>query len=208
MTPYPVHYSVRRAPRFARVQLLVRFLAFALLGALGLSFGTVFALAYVALPLLAAVRLASLGSPKLYLRGDGPRIARALHWLAAFSAWAGLVAERLPAHKARETCSFVIDPCHPHPSAGSALVRIVTGLPSAVGLLLAGCLGVFVWLWAALTILFTERVGAGAHHYLVGVQRWSVRLLAYQAGLVDAYPPFSFTETLPELPAGAATAGR
>jgi hypothetical protein len=26
------------------------------------------------------------------------------------------------------------------------------------------------------------------------VQRWSVRLLAYQAGLVDAYPPFRLGE--------------
>ncbi len=55
-------------------------------------------------------------------------------------------------------------------------------------------IGVFVWLWAALSILLFERVGPDAFGYLVGLQRWSIRLLAYQASLVDEYPPFSFTE--------------
>lgn len=207
MTPYPVHYSVAPVPRVARVELLVRFLAFALLGMLGLSFGTVFAFAYLALPVFAAVRRTSLGSRERYLRCDGRRVTRVLHWFAAWCAWAGLVAARLPARRPSETCALFIGET-PDPRAGSPLVRIVTGLPSAFGLLLAGFIGTFVWLWAALTILFTERVGSGAHHYLTGLQRWSVRLLAYQAGLVDAYPPFSFTESGPELPEGTATAAR
>jgi hypothetical protein len=60
-----------------------------------------------------------------------------------------------------------------------------------------GWLGVFVWLWAALSILLFQRVGPHAFGYLVGVQRWSVRLLAYQASLVDEYPPFSFSDAPP-----------
>lgn len=34
-----------------------------------------------------------------------------------------------------------------------------------------------------------------ASAYLLGLQRWSVRMLAYQACLTDAYPPFSFADT-------------
>jgi len=74
------------------------------------------------------------------------------------------------------------------------LVRVITGLPSALALGFLCWIGVFVWMWAALTILFAERVGPGALAYLTGLQRWSVRLLVYQAGLVDAYPPFSLSD--------------
>ncbi len=58
----------------------------------------------------------------------------------------------------------------------------------------------FVWAWAALSILLWERVGPGAFDYLVGLQRWSIRLLAYQASLVDEYPPFSLSEAARPLP--------
>jgi hypothetical protein len=83
------------------------------------------------------------------------------------------------------------------PTPSSALWRVVTGLPSALVLAILCWIGVVVWLWAALTVLFTERVGRGAFNYLVGLQRWSIRLLAYQASLVDEYPPFSFSDVPP-----------
>lgn len=195
MTSYPVHFGVEPPFRFARVQLVTRFVAFMVLGLVGLSFGTVFLLAYVALPLFGAVRIASHESARQYLRADGPRIVRALHWFAALSAWAGLTVERLPLRRASETCTLTIDDLEAHPRAGALLLRIVTGLPSALGLAVAGLFGILVWLWAAFSILFAEHVGHGPFHYLVGLQRWTVRLLAYQAGLVDAYPPFSFADS-------------
>ena len=66
--------------------------------------------------------------------------------------------------------------------------------------------GIFVYLFAVVNVLATQQVPRGAFDYLVGLQRWGLRLLAFQAGLVDAYPPFSFTErpSLSDLSAASA----
>ncbi len=204
---YPVHYNVEYPQRFSRINLLVRVLAFIAIGVLGLSFGSVFLFAYLALPVIAAVRIASVRDPDAYLRQDGPRVLSALRWLAAICAWAGLTAERLPTRSPAETVTLELDDTgHRAATPSSAILRVITGLPSALVLAILCWVGAFVWLWAALSILVTERVGPGAFQFLVGLQRWSVRLLAYQASLVDEYPPFSFSDAAPGLPeARAAT---
>lgn len=198
MTAYPVHYSVPHPARFTRIQLAVRVVAFLILGLVGLSFGTVFAVAYLGLPVVAAVRLSGGRSPEEYVQGDGATILAALRWFAAISAWAGLVTDRVPSQSPDETVQLVVDEsARPRPTTSSAVWRILSGLPSGLVLALLGWIGSLVWLWAALCVLFTERVGDGAFHYLVGLQRWSIRLLAYQASLVDDYPPFSFSDSPP-----------
>ena len=205
MAAYPVHYQVEPPARFSRVQLAARIIAFIAIGMLGLSFGAVFAFAYLALPVFAASRLSARAAPDAYVTEDGPRVVAALRWLAAVSAWAGLIAEHLPGRSPDELVRIEIEGT-PRPTASSALWRVVSGLPSALVLAVLGWLGAFVWLWAALSILITERIGSGALRYLIGLQRWSVRLLAYQASLVDEYPPFSFAEAPGSaLPAAHAT---
>lgn len=199
-----VRYQVEPSARFTRFQLLVRVLAFCALGILGLSFGTLFAFAYLALPVFAAARLAS-RDDRAYVPGDGPRVVAALRWFAAVSAWAGLVAERLPGRTPDETVHLDVR-FTGQPTSVSAVTRILYGLPSAFVLAILCWVGVFVWLWAALCVLLTERVGPGAFGYLVGLQRWSLRLLAYQASLVDEYPPFSFADAPPSPPRDQAAA--
>jgi hypothetical protein len=198
---YPVHYQLVPPPRFTRGQLLIRIVAFGVLGVLGVSFGSVFCFAYFALPVYAAIRL-GIVDPDTYATRDGERLTRILHWFAAICAWAGLTAEHLPAKRPEETVELAIAPSG-RPTSMSALARIITGIPSAFALAVLGVLGGLVWLWAALSILIHERVGDGAFHFLAGLQRWSVRLLAYQAALVDEYPPFSFEDA--ELPAARAS---
>jgi hypothetical protein len=198
MTPYPVHYAVARPLHFSRLQLLLRVVAFCVLGMLGLSFGALFAAAYVALPAFAAARIAAQGGAT-YVERDGRNVLAALRWLASISAWAGLIAEQPPISSPEETVRLEIDG-QPIATPSSALWRLVTGLPSAFVLAILCWFGVLVWLWAAFTILLNERVGERAFNYLVGLQRWSIRLLAFQASLVDEYPPFTFEDTLPPLP--------
>lgn len=195
MTDYPVHFHAPHPEHFTRLQLLVRLVAFIALGILGLSFGSFFVFAYLALPVFAAIRLAS-RPPEAYLDEDGPQIVRVLHWIAAISAWIGLVADRLPAHSPDETVELEVRRTA-HPTVKNAMWRVIAGIPSALVLALLGFIGGLVWLWAALTILVSERVGNGAFDFLVGLQRWSIRLLAYQASLVDEYPPFSFSDLVP-----------
>jgi hypothetical protein len=202
MTSYQVHFAVSESRRFTRVQLLVRLVAVAALGVIGVSLGTVFGAAYLFLPIYAASRIASLGSASEYARSDGARVMRAIHWFAAVSAWAGLAVEALPAHGPDETVRVTLDASPVRASPVAALLRVLTGLLSALVLSVLGCIGTFVWIWAALSVLFTERMGEGAHRYLVGLQRWGVRLLAYQACLVDQYPPFGFADEVGAQPSG------
>jgi hypothetical protein len=204
MTAYPVHYIVQRPARFTRLQLLVRVLAFIVLGVAGISLGMVFMVAYLGLPLFAAARLAGGRDPAAYVDEDGDRIARLLGWLAAVYAWFGLVADRLPERSPEETLHLEIARAG-RPTPASALWRLLIGLPSAFVLWLLGVIGGLVWLWAALRVLVSERVGEGAFAYLAGLQRWAIRLLAYQASIVEPYPPFSFEEPPPPaLPAARA----
>jgi hypothetical protein len=196
MNSYPVHYGVVHPYRFTRLQLAVRIVAFCALGVLGLSFGAVFLFAYLALPVFAASRLAAGRGPATYVAEDGRRVLAALRWFAAVSAWAGLIAEHLPGRAPDEVVSLSVEG-QAHPTPSSAMWRVLTGVPSALVLFVLGWIGSFVWLWAALSILFTQRVGPHAFHYLEGLQRWSVRLLVYQASLVDDYPPFTFADSPP-----------
>jgi hypothetical protein len=190
---YPLQYGVARPERFSRVQLAMRLVAFVALGMLGLSFGAILLFAYLALPVLAVSRLSSGRTKEAYVREDGPRILLLLHWLAAIMAWAGLISDRLPVQAPSETVSLSLErPASP--GVTSAAWRVIGGLPSALVLVLLGWLGILVWLWAALGVLFTERVGAAPFGYLVGLQRYSLRLLAYQASLVDEYPPLSLDD--------------
>jgi hypothetical protein len=195
MTSYPVHYRIERPSTLAPLQLLVRIVAFCALGMLGISFGTVFVLAYLALPVIAAVRTTGRDATA-YITDDGPRITSALRWFAAVSAWAGLISDRLPTRRPDEILVLEIE-SDAHPTPSSAMWRLITGLPSALVLCFLGWIGVFVWIWAALSILLTRQIGPGAFEYLAGLQRWSIRLLAYQASLVDEYPPFSFADREP-----------
>lgn len=193
---YPVHYAVEQPQHLARVQLAARLIAFLALGLVGISFGTIFLIAFLVLPVYAASRA---GAGETYLAQDGPRVLRAIRWLAAICGWAGLVTDRLPGRSPDEAVHVRIDPgASAPPTMGSAMLRVLTGIPSAIVLALAGVIGVFVWIWAAFSILFVERVAAGAFEYLAGLQRWSIRLLAYQGSLVDDYPPFSFQESPPD----------
>ena len=192
MTPYPVHYLVRRPEKFTRFQLLVRLAASIALGVLGISLGAVFLATYLALPVYAAVRLGR-RTPEDYLREDAPQVVRSLSWIAAVFAWFGLVTDRLPMKDPDEDVRVVVEPMG-RPSPASALWRVLLGGPSVLVLAVLACLGGFVWLWAVLCVLVHERVGESAHAYMAGVQRWGIRLLAYQASLVDVYPPFSFDD--------------
>lgn len=202
---HPVHYHVVRSDRFTRLQLAGRVVAFIALGVLGLSFGMVFLFAYLALPAFAASRLGGTSDPDRYIEKEGKHILTALRWFASVSAWAGMIVENLPGGSPEETVVIEVEGS-PHPEAASAMSRVLLGLPSALVLAFLGWFGVFVWLWAAISILFTQRVGKHSFRYLVGLQRWSIRLLAYQASLVDEYPPFSFADTPPSvLPAARAT---
>lgn len=52
-----------------------------------------------------------------------------------------------------------------------------------------GLIGLLVIL-SGLALLFTGRYPRGLFNLVMGLNRWSFRVLAYTALLTDAYPPF------------------
>ena len=61
---------------------------------------------------------------------------------------------------------------------------------------------------AAIALLFTTRYPAGLYDLVVGVNRWSFRLVVYVALMTDRYPPFRLDQggDDPEGPAQPAAA--
>ncbi len=41
-------------------------------------------------------------------------------------------------------------------------------------------------------VLFTGRMPGGLWEFMVGYQRWTMRVILWNAGITDRYPPFTF----------------
>jgi hypothetical protein len=77
-------------------------------------------------------------------------------------------------------------------SRGMVLVKWFLAIPHYFVLLFLGIGAFFVVIYAWFAILFTGRYPRGAFEYVVGVDRWLLRVTAYAFVLTtDKYPPFS-----------------
>lgn len=184
---YPVHFDTVRPQRFDRLQLLLRLAIFVALSLLLVVVWLV-SLLYVAIPVIAAA-FTQRDDPEHFRREGAPRLREWLHWLVAFDAYITLLIDRFPLDNWREDVRFEIEDATT-PTVGSALMRLVYSLPSAVALAVLGLATVVTWIVAALTILVRENYEDSLYRYHCGVVRWAARLLAYHASLTDRYPPF------------------
>jgi hypothetical protein len=90
---------------------------------------------------------------------------------------------------------------------GMPLVKWLLAIPHYVVLFFLGIAAFFSVIFAWFAILFTGRYPRSVFDFVVGVQRWALRVLAYAFLLVtDKYPPFSLQgETGPTGPAAPTT---
>jgi hypothetical protein len=196
MDTYPVAIEARQPERFARVQLIVRLLILVVPSMLGISVWP-FGLLYVGLPLVAAVLLTN-ESGERFIAVHAPPIARALGFVLELFAYLSFVTDRFPSFSGSTDADLRIRIApRGTPALGSALQRLLTGIPSALALLLCGVLSCFVTVVAAIGVLFTARYSGALWGFQLGVLRWQARLFAYQASLIDVYPPFTL-DTSPD----------
>lgn len=69
--------------------------------------------------------------------------------------------------------------------------RIILAIPQILVLAVLGIAALFAYIVAFFAVLFTGKWPEGVRKFIVGVQRWSVRVQAYTLLLTDEYPPFS-----------------
>jgi len=188
MSAYPVQLEATAPLHYDRSQLLVRLALAITLGWIGISTGWLSVLLYLTLPIFAAIVI-STQSPEALLSSAGPRLWRVIDWLLAFSAYMLLVTDRFPSGRDHG----VLVELHPtaRPTVESALLRLVTSIPSAFVLAILCFVSSLLVLVSVLTVLFACSVPAAIVAFQTGILRWQSRLIAYHASLVDEYPPFS-----------------
>ena len=186
---YPVHVVVNSPATFDRVQLLLRIALAVALGWVGITAGWLICMLYGMLPVVAAIASSSIGNER-FANEFAPRLWRVLRWLLQLSAYMLLLVDRFPTGD--DTGVHIDLQPTGKPTAGSALVRLITSIPSGLVLIVLWCVSGFLWLIAAGLVLLGGPMASSILAFQRGVLRWQARLVAYHASLVDEYPPFSF----------------
>jgi hypothetical protein len=187
---HPVDIETTSPASFDRLQLALRLAIALALAAVGFESGWFGCALYLILPAVAAAMISGNGADG-FERDVRPSMLRALGWLIAFVAYMALVTDRFPRAPSSPATRLVVAEVG-RPTVGSALLRLLTSLPSALVVSLLGIVGCWLWIVSVVCVLVAERQPGVCLRYQRGLLRWQARLLAYHASLVDAYPPFSF----------------
>lgn len=172
--------------RMGRLHVVIRLALLAALAAVGCS--SVYWVAYLALPALAAVLIAQKGADR-YLTQDAPSIVRVLRWLASAYAYLWLLSDAPPTSDAGGPVELKVEPGG-QPTPGTAISRLLTSLPALIVLAVLSFIAVLLWIVGALSILVLGRLLPAIRDFLAATLRYQFRLVAYHLSLVDRYPSF------------------
>ncbi len=112
---------------------------------------------------------------------------------ARMSAYGGLLTDRYPSTDDEQSVHLDFDyPDVTQLNRWLPLVKWFLAIPHYVVLFFLGIATVFSIILAWFAILFTGKYPRGLFDFVVGVQRWSLRVSAYAFLMItDQYPPFS-----------------
>jgi hypothetical protein len=182
---YPVVFDTVRPERFDRPQVFLRLVVLLIFSAVG----SVGSLLYLGIPVLAGIMISGKGGQR-FMEEDAPRVAGWLHWIVAVAAYISFLSDRFPTERPETAARLDVTPSG-IPTVGTAVLRIITSIPSVLVLLVLGFVATFVWVIAAIWILVLRTYPDLLYGYQRAVVRWGARLLAYHASIVDRYPPFA-----------------
>jgi hypothetical protein len=183
MLAHPVHLEIEHPKRTARIHVVTRLALLAAFAALGCS--GLYWFLYLALPALAALGVLRKSGDR-YLAEDAPRIVRVLRWFASAYAYLWLLTDVLPTADGGPVDLRV--EASGHPTAVSALLRLVFSVPALVLLALLSAAAGILWLVGAVLILIRERIPGAVVDFLAFTLRFQFQLIAYHLSLVEAYP--------------------
>ena len=198
---YAATFDVQPPKEFDKAQVLLRILIIVVLSVLQIN-NIIFGGTYLILPVLAAVLIAQKGAEQ-YLgeAEEGP--TKWLRYLMAFYSYMALATDTLPTKQPEEIVQLNVQ-AGGSPTVGSALLRLILGIPHAIALAILGIVFAVVWVIAAISILLSGGYPQWASNYIRGYLRWTARFFAYLASLVEEYPPFSLGSGDEPAPSGAA----
>jgi Domain of unknown function (DUF4389) len=117
-----------------------------------------------------------------------------LRFQARVGAYSALLSDEYPSTDEQQYVHLEVD--YPNVETdlarGMPLVKWLLAIPHYIVLLFLYIAAVVCLIIAWFAILFTGRYPRSLFHFVVGVQRWALRVVAYAFLLVtDKYPPFS-----------------
>jgi hypothetical protein len=187
VSPNPVTFDIERRSTMSRPHVFLRILILALVSWIAGTAGWL-GLVYLGFPVAAATLIAQKGGER-YLKEDGERVSGWVAFIVGVLGYVAFLTDELPGG-GRQPVRLEISRSG-SPTIGTALLRIVKAIPSALVLGLLGVASTVVWVIAAFSILVSESYHQSLWNFQSGVIRWEARLLAYLASLVETYPPFS-----------------
>jgi uncharacterized protein DUF4389 len=194
----PVMLEVERPPVFQRAHLFLRIALLVVIGWIGHPFGLI----WLGLPVVAAILVSQKGGQR-YLDESGPTVTRVLSWILDLLAYLALLTDQLPGDRGRSV-RFAVERSG-SPTTGSALLRILSAIPSVIVLAILSFAGAIVWVIDAVSVLVAESYPESLWRFLLGLVRWEAWLLAYLASLVDRYPPFTLATGTVSTPASSSS---
>lgn len=174
---------VERPKQRGRIHLLIRLVFFMAVAALGC--GSLYWLAYLALPAAAALLITQKGGQR-YLDEEGASFVRPLRWLAAAYAYLWLLTDRVQSGPESPVQFEIVMSGVPTPA--SALMRLITSLPALILLMLLSWVATILWIVGAFIVLVSGELPTPIADFLEMTLRYQFRLIAYHLSLVDLYP--------------------
>jgi hypothetical protein len=196
MNPHPIQLRLEHAPHMDRAHVVIRLILLIALGAVGCS--SVYWMLYLTLPAFAAMRISQTTAQR-YLADDGPRIARALKWLAGAYAYLWLLTDVLPSSNHEGVVDLEMNPSGT-PTTSTALLRLVTTLPALLMLAALSVAAGLLWPVGAVFVLVGRRMPDVLFDFFLLTLRGQFRCIAYHLSLVDRYPSFEETVATGDAP--------